>query len=193
MASGNAHFEISRHPALGCRGKGASFNQDVDSAVFSINSSACGAQPPLLPFWQHPSVHQFTATVEIQGTSTQRLAHCFVFLFQSSVCEQHFPVLPPQKVKFLAAPLGETAGLCSPPSAGRHTEGQSSRGGSVQCLTAVVAGVYQLALTASMSLTKFCARHIPKICSNAMPMKIPATMVKLSWSHFSNWGTQPFV
>lgn len=128
MASGNAHFEISRHPALGCRGKGASFNQDVDSAVFSINSSACGAQPPLLPFWQHPSVHQFTATVEIQGTSTQRLAHCFVFLFQSSVCEQHFPVLPPQKVKFLAAPLGETAGLCSPPSAGRYTEGQSSRG-----------------------------------------------------------------
>lgn len=95
--------------------------------------------------------------------------------------------------------LGSSVGWdCRPvtrslqPTISQHVEGQSERG-SVQCRAAVVAGFYQLALTASMSLTRFCARHIPKICSNAMPMKIPATMVKLSCSHFSNWGTHPFV
>lgn len=30
-------------------------------------------------------------------------------------------------------------------------------------------------------------------CSSAMPMKMPATTVRLSWSHFSNWGTQPLM
>lgn len=28
-------------------------------------------------------------------------------------------------------------------------------------------------------------------CRSATPMKIPATSVRLSCSHFSNWGTQP--
>lgn len=51
----------------------------------------------------------------------------------------------------------------------------------------------QLSLTASMSLTRFCAKHMPNICSNAIPMKMPATTVRLSWSHFSNWGTHPFM
>lgn len=93
---------------------------------------------------------------------------------------------------------------------------------------------HQLACTASMSLTKFWARQIPKICgrilkgergkgdiavsenkqtkkkasfkfwllddsendeltcSSATPIKIPATKVRLSCSHFSNCGTQPF-
>lgn len=30
-------------------------------------------------------------------------------------------------------------------------------------------------------------------CSSAIPMKMPATTVRLSWSHFSNWGTQPLM
>lgn len=80
---------------------------------------------------------------------------------------------------------------------------------------------YQLSLTASMSLTRFWAKQIPKICNktqiwiseqkkkkkdrniivtncsltcnNAIPINMPATTVRLSWSHFSNWGTQPFI
>lgn len=44
----------------------------------------------------------------------------------------------------------------------------------------------QLACTASMSLTKFWAKQIPKICSRATPMKIPATSVRFSCSLFSN-------
>lgn len=38
----------------------------------------------------------------------------------------------------------------------------------------------QLSRTASMSLTRFCAKQIPNICNNAIPMKIPATTVRLS-------------
>lgn len=38
----------------------------------------------------------------------------------------------------------------------------------------------QLSRTASMSLTRFCAKQIPNICNNAIPIKIPATTVRFS-------------
>lgn len=116
----------------------------------------------------------------------------FLILSVSSISQRH---PPPQVLGSSVRQGGGTPrwqGPCSADSAG-HAEGPESW--VVQCLAAAVAGplLYQLALTASMSLTKFWARQIPKICSNAMPMNIPATMVKLSCNHFSNWGTQPFV
>lgn len=75
----------------------------------------------------------------------------------------------------------------------RHVGGSQRLGLTGPVSYRAVARAHQLALTASISLTKFWARQIPKICSNAMPMNMPATMVKLSCNHFSNWGTQPFV
>jgi hypothetical protein len=51
------------------------------------------------------------ATVEIHGATTFILV--FFFLFFNSVSEQHFPVFPPTKTKFLAAPLGGSAAWLS--------------------------------------------------------------------------------
>lgn len=172
-------------------GKGLRFSQDVDSTGFSTNSSACSARPPPFPFLVAsicPSTHGYSRDSRHSVTFT-----LFCFSFEKFHLGTAFPSFTLTESKFSAAPLGRPAGPCPGPcSAPSASTGESARG-SVQCLAAGVHEVYQLALTASMSLTKFCARHIPKICSNAMPMKIPATMVKLSCSHFSNWGTQPFV
>lgn len=151
----------------------------------------CPASPfPFLVASICPSTHGYSRDSRHSDSVTFTL---FCFSFEKFHLGTAFPSFTLTESKFSAAPLGRPAGPCPGPcSAPSASTGESARG-SVQCLAAVVEEVYQLALTASMSLTKFCARHIPKICSNAMPMKIPATMVKLSCSHFSNWGTQPFV
>lgn len=107
--SGNVHSEISKHLALA--DKDPSFSQDVDSTVFSINSSASGAQPPPSPLLVAsicPPIHGYSRGSPHVDSATCTL---FRFLVRSSVCEQRFQVLPLKKVKFSAAPLGETAGL----------------------------------------------------------------------------------
>lgn len=73
---------IERHAALG--GKGLSFSRDVDSTVFSVNSSTRSAQPPFsLSGSIHLSVRPLTATVEIHGTDSATCTMlCFaLFLF----------------------------------------------------------------------------------------------------------------
>lgn len=125
----------------------------------------------------------------------QRLSY---WLFFNSVSEQHFPVLPPPpklsswQLHQLGLRDASEIRVRAAWVSGGHTGG-SGRLGLSSVWKWLWQALYQLALTASISLTRFWARQIPKICSKAMPMKIPATMVKLSCNHFSNWGTQPFV
>lgn len=111
------------------------------------------------------------------------------WIFKKFCQRAAFPSFPPKKVSFRKlCKVGVQAAVVTVLEAWVSLT-RRPQAGLLPCLM----GLYQLARTASMSLTKFWARQIPKICSKAIPMKMPATMVKLSWSHFSNWGTQPFV
>lgn len=162
-----------------------------DNKAFPTPPSAYGSPPSLFFFFlvKYPTIRKFMATVEIHGATTFILVIFSLILSVSSISQ-----FPPQN-KFSAAPSGGMAGGPGDgPAVWRWSGRRRERRLGVQCSAAVAGALpYQLALTASMSLTRFWARHIPKICSNAMPMNTPATMVKLSCSHFSNWGTQPFV
>ena len=118
------------------------------------------------------------------------------YFLNGSISEQHFLVLSPQNyilgisIRWDCKMLLDY-GVCSMDVSWAHGWSGSLRLSSV--LKQILQMLYQLVLTASISLSRSWARHIPQISSNAMPMKITAMMVKLPCNYLSIWDTHHFI
>lgn len=110
---------------------------------------------PLGFFGTRPTIHKLMATVEIHGATTFILVICLKKFHQGAA----LPRFTPHETS--SRQLHRVGGRR--PLHSVRARGKVVKAGRVQCLTGLWQGAHQLALTASMSLTKFWAKHIPKI------------------------------